>query len=291
MILEQKLEIVDIGGSIIIHTFGAYFGLAVSRVVSPKPSYTSSNNSSVYHSDLFAMIGTIFLWIMWPSFNSALATSYGLQERTIINTVLALLGSCVTAFVMSQFIRPGHHFDMVDIQNATIAGGVAIGTASSMNIWPVGAIGIGVVASLISCLGYRYATPALQHFIGLHDTCGVHNLHGMPGILGGLAGVVAAATATASGYGTQLSVVFPARLEGRGASAQASLQLAAIGITLGMAVVGGLLTGLLMLLPIFVPVKAEDKGPFFTDRKWWHLPPWNADLEVDEPPADAELKP
>lgn len=45
-----------------------------------------------YVSDLFAMIGTLFLWIFWPSFNSALLDGIE-QERAILNTYLAL-ASC-----------------------------------------------------------------------------------------------------------------------------------------------------------------------------------------------------
>jgi len=42
----------------VIHLFGAYFGLAVSRVLHKASDVRSdSKEGSVYHSDLFAMIG------------------------------------------------------------------------------------------------------------------------------------------------------------------------------------------------------------------------------------------
>ena len=47
----------DIGGSMIIHTFGAYFGLAASTVLFHKKARDHVKNSSVYHADLFSMIG------------------------------------------------------------------------------------------------------------------------------------------------------------------------------------------------------------------------------------------
>lgn len=43
-----------------IHTFGAYFGLMVTRVLyRPNLDKSKHRNSSVYHSDLFAMIGEL----------------------------------------------------------------------------------------------------------------------------------------------------------------------------------------------------------------------------------------
>ncbi len=50
-------EAADVGGSMIIHTFGAYFGLACSIPLFRKKAKDHQRNSSVYHSDLFAMIG------------------------------------------------------------------------------------------------------------------------------------------------------------------------------------------------------------------------------------------
>jgi ammonium transporter Rh len=43
--------------------------------------------------------------------------------------------------------------------------------------------------------------PALHRALKLHDTCGVHNLHGMPGVLAGLIGALMAAIATEKEYG------------------------------------------------------------------------------------------
>ena len=43
----------------VIHTFGAYFGLAVSFVLYRKNAKDHPTNSSRYDSDLFAMIGEL----------------------------------------------------------------------------------------------------------------------------------------------------------------------------------------------------------------------------------------
>ena len=57
-ILSHKLHITDVGGSMVIHAFGAYFGLAVARVINNKDIEEENDKEGPsYNSDLFAMIG------------------------------------------------------------------------------------------------------------------------------------------------------------------------------------------------------------------------------------------
>ena len=251
---------VDMGGSIFVHTFGAYFGLAVSKVLGPPTTDTAESSDehevngeqpeSTPTTDTFAMLGTVFLWMFWSSFNGALASG-SQQHRVVINTVLALTGSCVMAFGTSALMRNKRgKFSMVDIQNATLAGGVAVGSSSDLVIEPWGALLIGCCAGLLSVVGYVHVSPWLEDRFRIHDTCGVHNLHGMPGLMGATAGAISAAIAGESAYGEAIGTIFPGRNSvcefdtcGWSASKQAVHQLYALVITLGVAVVGGCVTG------------------------------------------------
>jgi hypothetical protein len=61
--------------------------------------------------------------------------------------------------------------------------------------------------------------PKLEESIGLYDTCGVHNLHGMPGVLGGLASVITAGFATHALYGDNIGDVYTKMVGSDGRSA------------------------------------------------------------------------
>ena len=162
-------------------------------------------NISGYLNDVIAMVGTLFLWLYWPSFNAALASVpigdaavevptealASSQFLSIVNTLLSMLGSAVAAFAVSAITGKGR-LNMMHVQNSTLAGGVAMGAACTLRMTPGGAIVVGTAAGVLSVCGYAYTTPYLDGLIGLGDTCGIHNLHGMPAILGGLVAGLAA---------------------------------------------------------------------------------------------------
>ncbi|TNN37585.1 Ammonium transporter Rh type B [Liparis tanakae] len=106
-ILLSALGAKDAGGSMTIHTFGAYFGLMVTRVLyRPNLNKSKHRNSSVYHSDLFAMIGTIYLWMFWPSFNSAVTAHGDDQHRTAMNTYYSLAACTLSTYGIMGDVFP-----------------------------------------------------------------------------------------------------------------------------------------------------------------------------------------
>uniref|UniRef100_A0A8C5BVE3 Rh family B glycoprotein n=1 Tax=Gadus morhua TaxID=8049 RepID=A0A8C5BVE3_GADMO len=252
-ILLSLLGARDAGGSMTIHTFGAYFGLVVTRVLyRPNLDKSQKRNSSVYHSDLFAMIGTLFLWMFWPSFNSAVTAHGDDQHRTAMNTYYSLASCTLATFGMSALTAHDGKLDMVHIQNAALAGGVAIGTAGEMMLTPFGSMIVGFLAGIISVLGFKYLSPFLESKLKIQDTCGVHNLHGMPGILGAIVGAVTAAAATTEIYGGGMKDVFPdVASQARDSFKQGGLQAISLVVTLGMALGGGLIVGFILKLPIY----------------------------------------
>ena len=176
-----KSGFADTGGSIIIHAFGALFGMGAAISLTPSDSFEkpiTSNDSS----DRFSMIGSMVLWIFWPSFCAALVPVDAIP-MTVINVFLALCGSTLVTYLLSVWIRG--KISIADIANAALAGGVAIG-ATCDHANHMTALVIGLVAGAISTIGFAVLQDRQKKLLKAVDTCGVTNLHGLPGLFGGL---------------------------------------------------------------------------------------------------------
>jgi ammonium transporter Rh len=196
---------VDSAGSIIIHAFGAYFGLGLAIALTRK-GHREQAVQADETSDRFSMLGSMVLWIFWPSFCSAVVPTDEMS-RTAIATILALCGSTVATYLVSTLLRKGKP-SFADMANAALAGGVAVGATCNV-VAPAGAFAIGLLAGSLCVVGYVLIQPRLDAKLKIVDTCGVHNLHGMPGLLGGLtAAVVVPGVAQAQLAGIAFTVVF-----------------------------------------------------------------------------------
>ena len=174
--------VVDTGGSIVIHAFGAIFGLGVALTMTTKQDFEKTIESDST-SDRYSMLGSMMLWIFWPSFCAALVPP-DRMPHTVVNVFLALCASTITTYLVSVSLRK--KISIADIANAALAGGVAIGSAC-MDASHSLAVIIGIMAGGLSTFGFAIIQTRQQKLMKIIDTCGVTNLHGLPGLLGGLA--------------------------------------------------------------------------------------------------------
>lgn len=243
----------DSAGSIVIHAFGAYFGLAMSIVLTTAQQREEPIVSDAT-SDRFAMLGSMVLWLFWPSFATAIVPFEDMPQ-TVVNTLLALSGATLSTYFLSTHFHKGKT-SMVDMANAALAGGVAIGSTCNV-VGPTGAFMIGLLAGTLSVIGYVFIQPWLESKLKLIDTCGVHNLHGMPGLLGGLSAIV----------------VVPGI---------AVVQLTGIGITLAIAITGGLIAGAIIKATGTTEQAYEDSHEFT------HLEGPESETRVEQLALDAK---
>ena len=212
-------QIADTGGSIVIHFFGAIFGITAAI------SLTSKNDMKIpietdATSDRFSLLGSMILWLFWPSFCAALVPVEAVPA-SVVNVFLALSGSTIATYIFTVWLRG--KISAADIANAALAGGVAIG-ATFDHATHFEATIIGLLAGALSTVGFAILQDKQQNFHKIIDTCGVSNLHGLPGLFGGLVAIVVV---------DDLS---------------AGAQLKGIAITLLVAVVAGLLSGKIISL-------------------------------------------
>ncbi len=173
---------VDTGGSIVIHAFGAIFGLGVIMTMTTKKEMDEPIESDDT-SDRFSLLGSMILWLFWPSFCAALVAPE-LVPHTAINVILALSGATLATYFATVGLRG--KISAADIANAALAGGVAIGSTCDIAS-PASSFVIGLVAGTISTFGFAVLQGKVESVLKGIDTCGVMNLHGIPGILGGVA--------------------------------------------------------------------------------------------------------
>uniref|UniRef100_A0A8C6NYX2 Rh50-like protein n=1 Tax=Nothobranchius furzeri TaxID=105023 RepID=A0A8C6NYX2_NOTFU len=286
------LKINDAGGSILIHLFACYFGLGVTSVLyrsGLNEGHVKENTS--YHSDILSVMGTLFLWVFWPSFNSALCLNGDDQHRAILHTFIGLSASTLTAFALSAMFNKNGKLTMADIQNVTLAGGVTVGASVDMMITPAAAYALGMMGCIACMLGYKYLSPFLAQRCRIQDQCGIHNLHGLTGLISCAAGICAILMASEDVYGPSLYEIFTHRAPvegdpklqelqmlipglqaglGRSAREQALFQVAALFFTIGMSALGGILTGCVLRLP-YLASPSDDCC--FDDELFFEVPP------------------
>ncbi len=102
-IVKGILKAMDDGGGITVHLFGAYFGVISSFFFNGRRAVRDDERRAMfgYNSSTVAMVGTLFMFVYFPSFNSALLVGSA-RMRAIINTLLSISASTLVASFISN---------------------------------------------------------------------------------------------------------------------------------------------------------------------------------------------
>lgn len=184
----SELGFHDFAGSSIVHSVGAWVGLAGAAMIGPrigKYNKKGKPNAIPGHNLLLGALGVFILWFGWFGFNpgSQLAAS-GVENAVAIGhiavtTNLAAAAGAIAAMCVSwcRFKRPELSLTL----NGALAGLVAI-TAGTNVVDPVGAVLIGAMAGII----LPFAVEFFDRILKVDDPVGAISVHGVSGAFGTL---------------------------------------------------------------------------------------------------------
>ena len=186
--IVESIVAFDPGGSILVHMCAAYFGVGVAIGIREKRAFNEPMYTTT-HSVSFVWLAAMLLWVLWPSFVTALLP---MEEVFwgMMTCYLAGMGSILSAWVVCTLVQK--KVNPLIYTYAMLAGPVAIG-APLILVGPWAAIVIGLIAGAFSALSFIFLHPRLCKAIGVLDVMGVHNLHGVGGWIGMIASVCAMA--------------------------------------------------------------------------------------------------
>lgn len=182
--LAEK-QMVDFAGSTVVHSLGAWVGLAGAIVLGPRIGRFDKNGkpSKIHgHSLVFAVMGVLVLFFGWFGFNGGSTLSANGSVAVILaNTILAASAGGISCFVVSMFSSRGE-VQIEKMLNGVIGGLVGV-TAGCAVLEPAGAALLGLCAGII----VFYAEEIILHVFKVDDPVNVVAAHGIAGAWGTLA--------------------------------------------------------------------------------------------------------
>lgn len=197
----------DFAGSTVVHSVGAWVGLAGAIVLGARDGKFDENGKARTlhgHSPVLATMGTVVLWVGWIGFNGGSTTSgTGAFASIVANTVVAGSVGGVAGFLLGV-VHQGYNRPEF-ILNGSLAGLVGI-TAGCDAVSLQSAAIIGLLAS-VAAYAFR---EALEAWAKIDDPLGAVAVHGAAGAVGTiLTGVFAAPDMLLAGSrGEQIVVQF-----------------------------------------------------------------------------------
>jgi Amt family ammonium transporter len=184
----SQLGFHDFAGSSIVHSVGAWVGLAGAAMIGPrlgKYNKDGKPNAIPGHNLALGALGVFILWFGWFGFNPGSQLAAAGTENAVaighiaVTTNLAAAAGAITAMLVAwaRYKRPALSISL----NGALAGLVAI-TAGCDAVSPVGALFIGIIAGF----ALPFAVEFFDKVLKIDDPVGAISVHGVSGALGTL---------------------------------------------------------------------------------------------------------
>ena len=174
---------VDFAGSTVVHSLGAWVGLAGAWILGPRLGRFNKDGRTVRmpgHNQVLAVLGVLILWFGWFGFNGGSTLSATLDVASIIaNTMLAGASGGVACFILCLLCSAEVH--IARLLNGVIGGLVGI-TAGCHLVGMDGAVIIGLSSGGVA----YFAEWLLVTVFKIDDPVNVVAAHGACGAWGTL---------------------------------------------------------------------------------------------------------
>ncbi|KAM9354115.1 rh blood group, D antigen [Pholidichthys leucotaenia] len=254
-LLQTLLKVRPFNSIMMLHIFGSLFGLMLTWKLHRQSSELHWEKEKFDRkTGLFSMLGTLFLWMFWPSFISVLVDDSltGRKLSAVISTYLSLAVSAVTATAVSLISK--NKFNLIQIQSCMLSGGVSVGVSMLVIRQPWEAMMIGFIAAIISTVGFNYLKVQMLLVFRCHDSCSVLSTHGLPGLLG---------------WVVHLLLQIKDSDDGTMAVRFSVFHICYLLITIATSLSTGIITGLLLKRNIWRP---QQDRKCFDDQAFWEFP-------------------
>jgi len=176
----------DFAGSTVVHSVGAWVGLAGAVVIGPRIGKYGKNgkvNAIPGHNLTIGALGVFILWFGWFGFNGGSQLAISGEENAIavasifVNTNLSAAAGAIAAMTVTwiRHKKPGLSLTL----NGALAGLVAI-TAGCDIVSPEASVLIGIIAGVALVFSVEFFDKILK----IDDPVGAISVHGINGALG-----------------------------------------------------------------------------------------------------------
>lgn len=168
---------IDFAGGTVIHISAGIAGLISALYFGSRRGYPST---AMHPSNLtMTLMGAGLLWVGWFGFNAGSSVASGVQtaQALTVTQIAGAMGALTWLIIEGIHHRKATSLGMV---SGILSGLVAI-TPAAGDVRPLGAIVLGMVASLICYLAIQ-----MKNRLGYDDTLDVFGIHGIAGITGAI---------------------------------------------------------------------------------------------------------